>query len=267
MLFNLPMLNVVNDILNDTSLRNNRINDPLLNFASTVVRHYARECEKNPMLHVETFFQHAHPRSFCERLGNHYIPDELKMIIERDTLLEQSRQEYEEEDFVEKTKQVTQNVHRHEEEEEEEMEFNDDGEIQRKALSSSNDTDSKIGDEEDESAPPINNNKKRTAPDDISAIEKELDEDEERWNDRRSFVPKRRKLSLESGNSSDEEDDIFQSKGNEKTDNNLSKTSFRTLLEDSDDEDFGAPETQPRRLTQPAVSSQRQFLDDSDDDD
>lgn len=88
MLFNIPMLTVANCILNDLSYRSNEKSLRVLSFVSTYMRHYARECQCNTMMHVETLFRHPLPYRFCELSANLYITEELRMIAERNELVE-----------------------------------------------------------------------------------------------------------------------------------------------------------------------------------
>jgi Timeless protein C terminal region. len=90
MLFNLPLLIVLNQILNDTSIQSDRSFEPVLAFASTIVRHFARAAEKNPMLYVEVLFRHPAPHRFCESFSNMYVTEDLLLVAEREMLQEQS---------------------------------------------------------------------------------------------------------------------------------------------------------------------------------
>jgi len=92
MLYNIPFLTVLNTVLNDVSLREEPDFYSVLSFATTIVKHYAKACSVNPMLHVETLFRHSLPHRFCTMSANLYVSEELQMITERDILLEQQDQ-------------------------------------------------------------------------------------------------------------------------------------------------------------------------------
>jgi len=256
MLFNIPMLSVMNAILNDSSLRDNPTFKSLLNFASTLIRHYSRACEKNPMIHVESLFKHAMPLRFCESISNMYVTEEIKMIAERDMLIEQSKLEdgSDSEDEDNKVAPQTKTV-----DEEGEMEFVDDGKVYAKqttALTHNDDEDISVNND----APTTN----QTENTDIKAIEKELDEDEERWNDRRSFVPKRKITQSSEPNKRPDEEDLFCAGSEKGSLESTKRIRRKTLLEDSDDDEaFGTFDSKPTRTLIRATPT-RNFLDDSD---
>jgi timeless len=93
MLFNVPILTVLNKILCDKNLRNKVEEEFLLTFATGLIRHYVAFAERNPMLYVETLFRHPLPLRFCESSFNMYVTDEMRMIAERDALLEKRKNE------------------------------------------------------------------------------------------------------------------------------------------------------------------------------
>ena len=99
MLFNIQLLMVLHEILNDSTLQKVKEHKSLLTFSATLVRHYARSCEQNPLLHVETLFRHSLPHRFCEMSINMYVSEELKLLVERDALLEEHHHEDTEEDL------------------------------------------------------------------------------------------------------------------------------------------------------------------------
>lgn len=92
MLFNIPILMVINQILCDKNLRKPE-NEFLLTFATGLIRHFDICTQKNPMLFVETLFRHPLPLRFCEASFNLYVTDEMRMIAERDALLERRKHE------------------------------------------------------------------------------------------------------------------------------------------------------------------------------
>lgn len=271
MLFNLPLLTVLNEILNDTSLQGNESFENLLKFASTIVRHFARASEENPMLFVEAMFKHPIPHRYCETVANIYVTDELLMIAERDMLLEQSKvddDDSDEEDtpVARPTRTLTNRatpptVQEDEGEDDEvELEFVDD--VQAKPVAKDSDS----SDDESTHSSNENSKKPKTSEDDIQAIEKELDEEEERWNDRRSFKPKRKLLShtvdseeavRENVENDDEEDDEEVFTAQLPQGKRIKKS---TVLEDSDDEDFGKQTS----TAVPSRTATKMLLEDSD---
>jgi len=89
MLFNIQLLMVLSQILNDERIRHNKEYSSLLSFAAAIMRHFARAAETNPMLHVEALFRHPAPHRFCELSTNMYVNEELRMMAERELLLEE----------------------------------------------------------------------------------------------------------------------------------------------------------------------------------
>jgi len=259
MLYNLPLLTVLNEILNDTTLQENQDFNGLLKFSSTVVRHFARAAEKNPMLHVEVLFRHAMPHRFCESIANMYVTEELSMIAERDTLLEQSREDDESvQDAIVPPKAALRpkrSVTTDADAEEEELEFFDDVEAITVEAKEESDDDSN---NDSEVAPSKNVSKQKYDHKVVSEIEKELDKDEERWNDRRSFLPKRKLVDnqISSEEAGDDDTNIESTQKPE-----VKRIRRSADLDDSDDEDFG----KVARFASIA-SSARMLLEDSDED-
>ncbi len=263
MLYNLPLLAILNEILNDAALEDDKSFDHVLNFSATVVRHFARAAERNPLLHVEALFRHPMPHKFCESSSNLYVPEELKMIIERDRLLEQSREDYGSSSDEETPDDVN--------DAEEELEFEKKVEPRTqeglKKVVTNNDSDGSNESESEKEARkiPIPMTKPTEKDEDI---EKELDKEEERWNDRRLFVPKRKHVLVvedeikeidEEQNDSSVEDAPLPKKMKD------SKRIRRAaLLDDSDDEEFGTV-TAKQQLPSTAASA-RMLLEDSDED-
>ena len=99
LLYSIPFIKILSCILNDASIKNDKSFTHLLSFASTIVRHFATACERNPLLYVECLFGNRHvTKSQCRNLVNCYVGDELKSMIEREKLLEAQRKEVEEMD-------------------------------------------------------------------------------------------------------------------------------------------------------------------------
>ena len=98
MLFNIQMLLVLNQILNDTSIRRDADFGHLLTYCARVMASFASLAVANPLVYVESLFRHAIPHRFCEQVMNHYVNEELRMIAERELLLEEERRMMEEEE-------------------------------------------------------------------------------------------------------------------------------------------------------------------------
>ncbi|KAI2510180.1 negative regulation of DNA replication [Fragilaria crotonensis] len=98
MLFNIQMLLVLDQILNDTSIRREADFGHLLSYCARVMASFASLAAVNPLLYVESLFRHAIPHRFCEQVMNHYVIEELRMIAERELLLEEERRMMEEEE-------------------------------------------------------------------------------------------------------------------------------------------------------------------------
>lgn len=101
MLFNINMFIVLDQILNDDSIRNDKDFSHLLSFSVRVMTSFAECAKANPLLYVESLFRHPVPHRFCEQMMNHYVNEELRMIAEREILLEEERRMMEEEADVE----------------------------------------------------------------------------------------------------------------------------------------------------------------------
>ena len=87
-LYNVPLLSVCDQILNDASIRGDDNLAPVLQFATSLVRNFARAAAQNPMLFVEALIKHSYPNRYCENVANCYVSDELRMIAEKDLLME-----------------------------------------------------------------------------------------------------------------------------------------------------------------------------------
>jgi len=97
MLYNIHTIMVLGSILNDPILKNDPDSLSLLSFATVIIRHYARAAEENPMIHVESLLKHPSAHRFCEKVTNLYVTDELRMLVERDALLDGMREEEQQE--------------------------------------------------------------------------------------------------------------------------------------------------------------------------
>lgn len=97
MLYNIQTIIVLGSILNDVIVKNDPESASLLSFATVIIRHYARAAEENPMIHVESLLKHPSAYRFCEKVTNLYVTDELRMLVERDALLDGMREEEQQE--------------------------------------------------------------------------------------------------------------------------------------------------------------------------
>ena len=302
MLFNIPLLTVMNEILSNQNLRNDKDFRSVISFGSTLVRHYARTCEKNPMLFVETLFRHSLPHRYCEIVSNNYVSEELKMIAEREMLLEQQAagNDGDDEDIASHASS----------DDEEEMEFEgDERETRRMPVretkkikdtrknnvnvdSRGNDEESSDDDEEVEFDDNDDNANDVTSKASTKSNEEKVEQEnlqyddgneatsnpptaaieDDRWNDRRVFIPKHKRQSVD-----DEEiDQIKESKDDTPKENAKRILSKRKLelsdneddesLRDNDDEkDQAVSETEQVSDLKPKKRIRRSIIDESSD--
>jgi timeless len=223
----------------------------------------ARATEKNPMLFVEALFSHQFPHRHVERCNAVYVSEELKMLVARDMLIEQTGRELQEERDIEDENVETITREKYSGDDEDEMEFVETVETENnqspKKSNPSHARSKRIPESKDREKDTVTN----TAVDD--SIEKELDEDENRWNDRRSFVPKRK--IVDSSTKDTEKDTVeenVESVTKEGMENNDSpQKRIRVNFEDSDDEEEFNVAPSKRTLSN---GKARQLLEDSDED-
>jgi timeless len=91
MLYNIKLIMVLNTILNDATIRHDPEFGFLLTFAASFMHNFCQSCQSNPLLYVECLFRHVVPHRFCDWSTNHYVSEELRMIAERELLLEETR--------------------------------------------------------------------------------------------------------------------------------------------------------------------------------
>ncbi len=107
MLYNIQLFIVVDQVLNDETIRNEKEYATLLSFATSLMSRFAAHSQNNPLAFVECLFRHPVPHRFCELTTNLYVNEELRMIAERELLLEEHRRlaeaEGEEEDDADAT--------------------------------------------------------------------------------------------------------------------------------------------------------------------
>jgi timeless len=189
MLYSIQLFVVLDQILNDVTIRKEKEYSSLVAFSTSLMRRFASHVQANPMAFVEILFRHPAPHRFCELSANMYVNEELRMIAERELLLEEHQREVanevmgEDEVVMDYSRRPSTRHSLQQEsppalngdEDDEEVEWNDGDkkEFEGPTSPQPDDTNSEKGDDEP----------------------KEDVDDEERWNDRRTFVPKRKLLS------------------------------------------------------------------------
>ncbi|OEU07935.1 hypothetical protein FRACYDRAFT_197226 [Fragilariopsis cylindrus CCMP1102] len=93
MLYNLQLIMVTEQILNDNSIQKDRSFDSLIKFSTSLMYKFWSAADSNPMLYVECLFQHTTPHRFCEFVTNMYVNEELRMMAEREMLREDQLRE------------------------------------------------------------------------------------------------------------------------------------------------------------------------------
>lgn len=89
MLYNIHLFLVIEQILNDPAIRGDKDFASLIRFCSDHMYRFWSAAEENPMAYVECLFRHSMPHRFCESFTNLYVSEELRMIAEREMLLEE----------------------------------------------------------------------------------------------------------------------------------------------------------------------------------
>jgi hypothetical protein len=90
-LYSVQTLVVMDRILNDHSIRKDKKFEPLLAYCASFVHRFAKATQANPLFFVEALFRHPIPHRFCDLSTNLYVSEELRMLAERDLLLEEQR--------------------------------------------------------------------------------------------------------------------------------------------------------------------------------
>jgi timeless len=90
-LYSVQTLVVMDRILNDHSIRRDKKFEPLLAYCASFVHRFAKATQVNPLFFVEALFRHPIPHRFCDLSTNSYVSEELRMLAERDLLLEEQR--------------------------------------------------------------------------------------------------------------------------------------------------------------------------------
>ncbi|GKZ00627.1 hypothetical protein MPSEU_001014800 [Mayamaea pseudoterrestris] len=121
MLYNVHLLNVIDKILNDMSIRRQQDYASLLSYAASFIFNFAQAAKINPVLFVEALFKQPHPHRFSELTANMYVNDELRQIAERDLYMEEGKALEQEE------LKVKQKAGNDSESSDDELEFDDSG--------------------------------------------------------------------------------------------------------------------------------------------
>lgn len=121
MLYNLPMITVMEQILNDAVIRKDKNYESLLQFCTKLMHNFWTAADANPLLYVESLFRHAVPHRFCEAFTNSYVDEDLRMMALRDILREEQERNPEEYGI-----QAVQN-NDDDDDDDEELEFTGDG--------------------------------------------------------------------------------------------------------------------------------------------
>lgn len=90
LLYNIHLFVVVQTILCDDSIdTKDACKKELVRFSSTLCHRFIAATKKNPMLFIECLFRHSAPARFCELVSNNYVGEELRMLAEREVLLQE----------------------------------------------------------------------------------------------------------------------------------------------------------------------------------
>ena len=146
MLYNIHLLVILNRILNDPFIQKDKLYSDLLSWAVGIIHNFATfASSENPMLFVECLLKHPTPHRFAELSTSMYVNDELRMIAERELLLEEQRRA--ESMNAEQSDEES-------EEAEEELEFGDvdmgEPAKEKSKKRSSDDSDDSSGDDDDD---------------------------------------------------------------------------------------------------------------------
>jgi len=92
MLYQIQLLMVLQKILEDPSLTmDEKDHKELILFATNLMHRFWTESKTNPMLFVECLFRPNHPHRHCDLMRNQYVSEELRMVAEKDILLEEAQ--------------------------------------------------------------------------------------------------------------------------------------------------------------------------------
>ncbi len=96
MLYNLQLIMVMEQILNDASIRQDKSFESVLQFCTNLMYKFWTAADSNRLLYVECLFRHATPHRYCESVTNMYVDEELRMVALRDLLRAEQERELEE---------------------------------------------------------------------------------------------------------------------------------------------------------------------------
>ena len=91
MLYNIQLFVVLDRVLNDATIRKEKEYSALVAFATSLMSRFANHSRENQLAFVECLFRHPVPHRFCELTTNLYVNEELRMLAERELLLEEHR--------------------------------------------------------------------------------------------------------------------------------------------------------------------------------
>ena len=199
MLYNIQLICVLDQILNDITIRKEKEYSAVISFAAGIMSRFASNAQANPMLPVECLFRHPAPHRFCELTTNMYVNEELRMFALREVLLEENRRlaeaeaaeengELEGEHSIGRSlstrasarmdpQSASNGAPPDNDDDDGEVEWNDDEEKEET-------------EEEPKEAPSPDASEKHSEKD-----PEEDEKDDEQWSDRRAFVPKRKLLA------------------------------------------------------------------------
>ena len=92
MLFNIHLVMTAGKIVEDCSFGTGEDSEAVITYCTSFLYRFLEVSSQNPMIFVECLFRHQAPHRFCELFSNLYVSEELRMIAERDALLDEQRQ-------------------------------------------------------------------------------------------------------------------------------------------------------------------------------
>mmetsp|Transcript_43163 Transcript_43163/g.104484 ORF Transcript_43163/g.104484 Transcript_43163/m.104484 type:complete len:1087 (-) Transcript_43163:82-3342(-) len=98
MLYNLPMITVMEQILNDSVVRKEKTYESLVQFCTNLMYNFWSAADSNPLLYIECLFRHPVPHRFCESFSNTYVDEEMRMMALRDLLREEQERALDDDD-------------------------------------------------------------------------------------------------------------------------------------------------------------------------
>lgn len=241
MLYNINLFVTIEKILNDSVILGDKDFASVISFCTNHMYRFWSAAQENPMAYVECLFKHTVPHRFCESFTNLYVSEELRMIAEREMLLEEQ--------------------------------FNNDGEFDEEGQQNQNEEDDDDDDEEVEFTGEPVNPKEKSPSSTSDAEDSDSSDVEESPSSKRGTEAVRNDGSendspnkkLKTSNESDDNDDDNDLEGTGRTTSAIPTSSATSKkLDESDDDsdddiDFGAA----GGTSKTAIKS---VIDDSDDD-